>query len=92
MYSLQIEGTPDQGPFAFDLLQSTEQKLPDAQHFLDDAEDWLGRPFSPPVEVFALSGLKTVGHRLQAAFFVGRLSGIGEAFPPGLAQASRGRG
>ena len=57
MHPLQIEGTSDQGPLAFDLLQSPEQKLPDAQHFLDDAEDWLGRSLPPPVEVFALSGL-----------------------------------
>jgi hypothetical protein len=30
MHSLEIEGTSDQGPLAFDFLQSTEQKLPDA--------------------------------------------------------------
>lgn len=91
MHPFEIEGTSDQGPLAFDFLQSTEQKLPDAHRLLDDAEDWLSRSFPSPVEVFALSGLKTIGHRLQAYFLFRRALGLGEAFLPGLAQAPRGQ-
>src|SRR5213593_1617002 len=60
---LQIVRRAHQTPFALDLGEAPEQKLPEAARVLDDPEDGLHRPLAQPVPTAPAAPLQPPPHR-----------------------------
>src|SRR5665213_4492199 len=64
-YSPDVPAHRHQIPFAFDVLETSQQALSIAHHRFDDAEHRFGRLFTQPVQPFTPRGLQPIRHLLQ---------------------------
>src|ERR1700737_961256 len=62
MEALEIERQTDQTPLARSRLFPAQRELAEAKYLLDDPNDWFNRAFACPIDRFAQSSLKLVGH------------------------------
>src|SRR3954447_10908287 len=76
---LQVVGHGDQVPLAADLVETSQQELPEAEGGLDDAEHWLGGVLAQGVQLSALLRLQPMRHRLERRWLVWRRRIRGDA-------------
>ena len=62
METLEIESQTDQTPLTSRRLYTTQRKLAEAQHILDDPDHWFNRAFACRVDRFADCRLELVCH------------------------------
>src|SRR5215469_6155309 len=62
MEALEIEGQTDQSPLASGGFFPTQGELAEAEHVLDNANDWFDRAFADAIDSFAHGGGKLVSH------------------------------
>src|SRR5665213_1207311 len=82
-HPLHVPGHGDEGPFAPDVVEPAQQKLPETENRFDDAEHRLRGVFAQGVKLFAFRRLQAMDHGVDWGWIVRRRRRRGEALAQG---------